>query len=189
MANQEQLALLEQGVAEWNKWRKNNRHEVVELSGTNLHKANLLGADLSGANLNETTLNKADLRRANLRGANMREAHLREANLSGADLCRAYFITEDLAQANYTGARFVDDQLALLTAQAEQQDNIIRSIEFAPEYHQSGLAILSYFGQVLRDKYPETKAKVTIEQDGLTVRMIIETPEGERVRIPRHPGQ
>ena len=32
---------------------------------------------------------------------------------------------------------------------------------------------------MLRQKYPDTKAKGRIEQDGLKVTMIIETPEGE----------
>ena len=148
MANQEQLALLKQGVEGWNEWRKNNWFDVVDLS-----KANLRGTDLIGA------------------------------NLIGADLRRAHFIAKDLAQADYTGARFVDDELAFFANQADQQDRITRSIEFTPEYYQSGVSILSYFGQVLRDKYPDTKAKVTIEQDGLTVRMIIETPEGEQEQI------
>jgi hypothetical protein len=45
------------------------------------------------------------------------------------------------------------------------------------------MAILAYFGQILRDKYPDTQAKGTIEQEGLTVRLVIETSEGEREQI------
>jgi hypothetical protein len=45
------------------------------------------------------------------------------------------------------------------------------------------MAILTYFGQVLIDKNPTTRTKVKIEQDGLTVRLTIETPEGEREQI------
>ncbi|MCH7385153.1 hypothetical protein MMP71_15035 [Acinetobacter dispersus] len=55
---------------------------------------------------------------------------------------------------------------------------IDRSIEFSPEYYQAGLAILTYFGSVLREKYPEQNATVKIEQHDLTVRMIIETEDG-----------
>lgn len=47
-------------------------------------------------------------------------------------------------------------------------------ITFAPEYYQAGLSILNYFGTVLRNKYPEQKATVKIEQHENMVRMIVE---------------
>jgi hypothetical protein len=54
-----------------------------------------------------------------------------------------------------------------------------RSIEFPPEYHQAGVGILNFFGTYLREKYPNEEAKVTIEQDGLIVRLIVETKDGK----------
>jgi hypothetical protein len=54
-----------------------------------------------------------------------------------------------------------------------------RCIEFPPEYHQAGLGILNYFGVFLRENYPERDAKVKIEQHGLSVRMIVETSDGD----------
>lgn len=54
-----------------------------------------------------------------------------------------------------------------------------RCIEFPPEYHQAGLGILNFFGVFLRENYPEHDAKVKIEQHGLSVRMIIETSNGD----------
>jgi hypothetical protein len=54
-----------------------------------------------------------------------------------------------------------------------------RSIEFAPEYYQAGVGVLSYFGEILRQKYPDVNAKVRIEQQGNIVRMHIETPNGD----------
>ena len=54
-----------------------------------------------------------------------------------------------------------------------------RYIEFPPEYHQAGVSIMSFFGEVLRRKYPENKATVKIEQDGLRVRMIVEPLTGK----------
>lgn len=57
---------------------------------------------------------------------------------------------------------------------------IIRTIEFPPELYQSGLSILSYFGQIVRQKYPDVPVKVGIEQEGLKVRLIIQTPGGEQ---------
>ncbi len=55
---------------------------------------------------------------------------------------------------------------------------IDRCIEFPLEYHQAGLGILNYFGSYLRENYPDRQAKVRIEQQGLTVRMIVETSDG-----------
>jgi hypothetical protein len=62
---------------------------------------------------------------------------------------------------------------------------INRAIEFPPEYHQAGLGILTFFGTVLREKYPNHDATVKIEQDGLTVRMIVESSSGNREIIEK----
>lgn len=62
---------------------------------------------------------------------------------------------------------------------------INRSIEFPPEYHQAGLGILSYFGTVLREKYPDHNCKVRIEQDGLRVRLVIESDNGNKEVIEK----
>lgn len=62
---------------------------------------------------------------------------------------------------------------------------IERSIEFPPEYHQAGIGILSYFGSYLREQYSEESAAVKIEQDGLNVRMVIETECGNSETIEK----
>jgi hypothetical protein len=64
-----------------------------------------------------------------------------------------------------------------------------RTIEFAPEYYQAGVGLLSYFGEVLRQKDPSTKAKVRIEQDGRIVRLHIESPAGEIETIEKELDQ
>jgi len=56
---------------------------------------------------------------------------------------------------------------------------IERYIEFPPEYHQAGISILSFFGEVLRRKYPDNQATVRIVQDGLRVKMVVEPFIGE----------
>jgi hypothetical protein len=56
---------------------------------------------------------------------------------------------------------------------------IDRAIEFPPEFYQAGVTVLSNFGTVLRQKYPDIKAPVRIEQKGNTVRIHIELPNGE----------
>ncbi len=54
-----------------------------------------------------------------------------------------------------------------------EENSIVRFIEFPEEYYQAGLSILNYFGTILQRKYPDTKSKFRIEQDGLSVTMII----------------
>ena len=50
MANEEQLGILKQGSAVWNKWRQDNPNiVVVDLGGAHLPKANLSGVNLTGA--------------------------------------------------------------------------------------------------------------------------------------------
>jgi hypothetical protein len=60
---------------------------------------------------------------------------------------------------------------------------IERSIEFPPEYWTAGTSILSYFTHILSVKYPNQNIKVKIEQEGLLLRMIIDTSEGQRELI------
>lgn len=88
------------------------------------------------------------------------------------------------------GISFEDGDLEVVDIEselgiAEKQVVINRSIEFPPEYHSAGLGILSYFGTVLREKYPDQEAKVKIEQDGQKVRMIIETKDGNKEIIEK----
>jgi hypothetical protein len=66
-----------------------------------------------------------------------------------------------------------------------EAERIIRSIEFPPEYHRSGITILSYFADVLRQKNLSEEVKVSIEQSGLNVTLVIESPIGQRELIER----
>jgi uncharacterized protein YjbI with pentapeptide repeats len=120
MANPEHLAILKQGVEQWNKWREGHRKVRPDLaeakipeanlymanfSGSDLQKANLSGADLSRADLSRahlrlTDLTGADLRGAHLSGADLSGAHLRAANLRGARLTWADLRRADLREAN-----------------------------------------------------------------------------------------
>lgn len=114
MANEEQLAILHQGVEAWNKWREENPDEKIDLSeadlgesklsGVNfnqarLRKANFFQADLGSADLSRANLRKANLFQANLTGSNLSKASLKQANLGGANLSKA-----DLVEANFSDA-------------------------------------------------------------------------------------
>ena len=124
MADSEHLALIKQGVEQWNSWRENNpvnpdlsganlsevylfeaRLEGVNLRGANLSEACLIGADLSHADLSGAKLNRAYLNEANLSGANLSEANLNYANLSGADLSKAHLVKTEAIAANFAAAQ------------------------------------------------------------------------------------
>ena len=110
MANQEQLARLEDSVEEWNQWREENPKVEIDIIGTilgevyrngaRLRRADLSGADLSGANLREADLSRAKLSGATLSGADLSGTHLNGADLSGADLSGANLNGADLSGAN-----------------------------------------------------------------------------------------
>src|SRR5437762_1274478 len=75
-----------------------------------------------------------------------------------------------------------------LLAKEPHEENLTvleRSIIFPPEYKQSGVAILSYFAEVVARKYPDDDVRVTILQSGPTVTLRIETPEGDIEEIER----
>jgi hypothetical protein len=111
MANEEHVAILEQGVEFWNKWRKAKSDVLPNLSDEHFNYANLRGADLSLADLSRTKLNHADLRSAYLMGAKLNYAELRRANLRGASLVAA-----KLNHASLIGAKleFVNFRFANL---------------------------------------------------------------------------
>src|SRR5437762_531825 len=103
MANQEQLAILKQGVEAWNQWRHEHPETCPDLSEAIIVGAqrpqddSLWRADLWEANLSSANLNEADLR-----GANLSQANLSNANLSGADLSRAMLVETDFTGATLT---------------------------------------------------------------------------------------
>jgi uncharacterized protein YjbI with pentapeptide repeats len=111
MANPEHVRLV---LAAWEKFQKLRRHDLDEplelnganLSGSGLDAADLRGADLRGADLSGADLSNADLRGANLSGAELSAADLRGADLSGADLSGPDLCWANLSGANLSGAKF-----------------------------------------------------------------------------------
>jgi uncharacterized protein YjbI with pentapeptide repeats len=111
MANEEQLAILKQGVNVWNYWRKKLGAEI-DRDGTYIERADLNGAHLPGADLSGAYLQKADLQRANLAGANLKRTHLKGANLNGANLRGANFAQADLYRADLSDADLREAEFA-----------------------------------------------------------------------------
>jgi hypothetical protein len=83
------VALLHQGLEDWNHWRRRNRSVVPDLEGLAMSAADLRGADLSHALLSGATLIRARLEGCDLRYADLRKAQLHEADFTDADLFRA----------------------------------------------------------------------------------------------------
>ncbi|MDJ0572859.1 MAG: pentapeptide repeat-containing protein [Pleurocapsa sp. MO_192.B19] len=69
MANEEQLAILNQGVEVWNKWREENPKIIP---------------DLKGAKLRDKHLNKANFSKADIRSADFTKANLTDANFTNS---------------------------------------------------------------------------------------------------------
>jgi uncharacterized protein YjbI with pentapeptide repeats len=80
MPDEEHLAVLRRGAAEWGAWRA--EHDQAP----DLSRAGLRGLDLSGFDLSRADLRGADLRGTNFSGANLAAAHLERANLFKAVL-------------------------------------------------------------------------------------------------------
>jgi hypothetical protein len=104
MANDEQLKILESGVAAWNRWRKDHPKISPDLSDASLVRANLRDANFFRADLSQADLRYADLVRANLFNANLDSANLVGAELSGASLDEATLRGANLFGANFNGA-------------------------------------------------------------------------------------
>jgi uncharacterized protein YjbI with pentapeptide repeats len=134
MANQEQLAILRQGVEVWNQWRE--EHSIIKpcLSGANLSRAdlsraNLIGVDLSGANLMGATLEITDLSGADLTGSYLTYSNLHYTWFMGADLRGAHIRKASLVRANLDGAKlnYIDLSESNLTGATLNEANLTRA--------------------------------------------------------------
>jgi len=100
MANEEQLAILKQGVDVWNKWHEKNPLIKIDLSNARLDGQNLIGIVLEGAKLRHTSFVGSDLSRAILGFAD-----LDQTDLTNANLFLTNFQASVLTNAKITNAR------------------------------------------------------------------------------------
>ncbi len=157
MANSSHLKKLKEGAKAWNKWRKENKDILPDLSKadlteinpfiipehsdeplyadlslfnfskTNLKKANLTGVKLSGANLSLADLSGANLYEADLRKANLMEANLQKSTLSYVRLDVANLAKANLTKANLSEARLKKANLKNATL-VEIEADLVRLI-------------------------------------------------------------
>lgn len=120
------LALLQEGVDRWNRYRSEHSDFIPNIAGRDLSaesdfKMDIVGADLRGlqgqsANLCYTYLRDSNFDEANFRdaqfiSANLSRASMRGADLRGADLSRANLWRTDLTGANLRGAKLIGTSL------------------------------------------------------------------------------
>lgn len=109
--NKTQYNLLCSNVKEWNKWRKENPNEKMDLresdfSDRNLNKANLSSIDLEMCRFNRSDLVKANLSNCKLSLANFDDADLTNADLSNSNLTATIMRKTTLCNTNLDGARY-----------------------------------------------------------------------------------
>jgi Pentapeptide repeats (8 copies) len=162
MADEEQLAVVRQGVEAWNIWRYRNPGIQPNLSGADLYEADLSRANLSGAKLIEADLRFAHLYKADLSGADLIEAILSGANLSWADLSGANLSWVNLQGALLVGTKLVRADLTgchiygisawdLKLDGAKQQDLIITPYD-EPEITVDSLEVAQFIYLLLTNK-------------------------------------
>jgi uncharacterized protein YjbI with pentapeptide repeats len=98
----EHLAILNQGVPVWNRWRRENPAVRPTLANTEL--ADFTTTELQDCDFSYTNLCQARLPGVNLTGASFHQAILAAADFSNAHLERANFCRTDLYETNLTGA-------------------------------------------------------------------------------------
>jgi uncharacterized protein YjbI with pentapeptide repeats len=111
MANPKHVAALRTDVDEWNRTRSEDQTFRPDLTGADLHAANLVMADLRHAHLWGADLSLADLEGADLRWADVRAANLVGARLLGTDLEGANLCGTDLRTAEDLTTEQLEDTI------------------------------------------------------------------------------
>lgn len=169
----------------------------TKLTGSSLFKNDLTGTilyknDLSNAKLRNTDLSRANLSIVDLRGADLTDSLVVGINISSVSfdetILNSLKIDHDFinkvpkeVKNKWQDKWFIQD-FKIIEGKGE---NIIRSIEFTPEYKEAGMAILSYFGTIISEKYHDVDASISIKQEKNKIKLIIETYEGNKAEIER----
>lgn len=108
MANQIHVKKLKEGVASWNKWRKDHPEIEPDLRNEDLQKRDLVQIDFRRTNLDGADLSEVNLSSAHLNSASLYQADLEGATLCNAVLFRTYFKETILRRTNFHKASLLD---------------------------------------------------------------------------------
>ena len=108
MADKESLKVLSQGVKIWNKWRKENHNELIDLRGFSLSGDILIGADFSYVDFGHSNFDEVNLSEANLSASFLHGAILNKVDFSKACLADVFFRRSELVDVNFSGADLND---------------------------------------------------------------------------------
>jgi uncharacterized protein YjbI with pentapeptide repeats len=112
MANGKQLAILNKGVDEWNKWRAENPLAEIDLTRAALY---LNDFDIEWSSSDYPELDEilsTYIIGVDFRHVNFSNARITSANLDGANLCRSKLNFSDLRYSRFTKANFVQANLS-----------------------------------------------------------------------------
>jgi hypothetical protein len=156
MANEQHVALLEQGVAAWNAWRDENPNIRPDLMRAVLGLADLRGRTSagrsSGGEPKRGDLGEADLSRADLSEAALRGAVLREAKLRGANLIAATLVHTDLTGADLSGCRIHGVSAWGLKLKRTKQQILIITSEREPEITVDNIEVAQFIYLLLHNE-------------------------------------
>ena len=112
MANPEHIAILEQGVERWNKWRNEHHSLQPDLSHADFNRQSreefTAGLNIRPPNFRGVRFDGVDLRSAVLSESYLERASFRSAYLDGADLSRTHLGWTDFTGASLRGASLAD---------------------------------------------------------------------------------
>jgi uncharacterized protein YjbI with pentapeptide repeats len=101
VANQKHLDILNQGVVEWNQWRKEHPEIEPDLSHVVFIRANLKEANLSEAILHRATFtDEAPIGADLLEGDGLITSELYEADFGNTQLSNAHYFQTNLHRVN-----------------------------------------------------------------------------------------
>ena len=132
----------------------------------------------------ESNIFESDFEKSSIKGAFFRRSKLLSLNLheTQIELCNFDSVVIDQKTASQIPPELkkmfkhtwdIRDE----NSEPIHPEQIVRTIELQSEIHQSVMDMMSYFGKILRDKFPPDSYSFKIEQDGFTATLVIDTKE------------
>lgn len=109
---------------------------------------------------------------------------VRVTELAKRYYCSPHTIRNDLSYLRELGIE-VKTKKGIIAPGDTNRAHLVRQIKFPAIYKEAGISILSYFSKILEEKCPESDAEVMISQHGDTVKLRIESDEGELTTIEK----